>query len=116
MRVFTFITRAEISSRDFRHWEVYFAVMAKGQLNAADTRDDDLAEARQIQVSCEVWLLEDLVQTTAYIDALVQKGEDKPCPTPFEYPDWCKISSCFLRKGEEKALEAAKGLEEHLDD
>ena len=50
-----------------------------------------------------MWLLEDLVQTTAYIDALVQKGEDKPCPTPFEYPDWCKISSCFLSQGEEKA-------------
>ena len=111
MRVFTFITCAEISSKDFRHWEVYFSVMAKGQLNAADTKDDDLAEARQIQVSCEVWLLEDLVQTTAYIDALVQKGENKPCPTPFEYPDWCKISSCFLGKGEEKAQQAAKRLE-----
>jgi len=46
MWVFTFITCAEISSKDFRHWEVYFSVMAKGQLNAADTKDDDLAEAR----------------------------------------------------------------------
>ena len=77
--------------------------MAKGQLNDADTKDDDLAEARQIQVSCEVWLLEDLVQTIAYIDRLVKKGENKPCPTPFEYPDWYKISSCFLNQGEEKA-------------
>jgi hypothetical protein len=90
--------------------------MTKGQLNAADTKDDDLAEARQIQVSCEVWLLEDLVQTIAYIDRLVQKGENKPCPTPFEYPDWYKISSCFLEEGEEKAHSAAVRLEEHLND
>ena len=51
--------------------------MAKGQLNDADTKDDDLAEARQIQVSCEVWLLEDLVKTIAYIDTQVQKGENQ---------------------------------------
>ena len=90
--------------------------MAKGQLNAADTKDDDLAEARLIQASSEVWLLEDLVQTTAYIDAQVRKGANKPCSGPFEYPDSYNISSCFLKKGDEKALEAAKDLEKHLDD
>ena len=90
--------------------------MTKGQINDANTKDDDLAEARQIQVSCEVWLLEDLVQTIAYIDTQVQKGENKPCPRPFEYPDPVKISSCFLKKGEEEALEAAKDLEKHLND
>ena len=103
MRVFTFITRTEISWKDFKHWEIYFSVMAKGQLNAADTKDDDKAVARQIQISCEVWLLEDLVRTIAYIDTLVQKGGNKPCPTPFEYPDWYKISSGFLNRGEEEA-------------
>ena len=116
MRVFTFISCAEISSKDFRHWEVYFSVMAKGQLNAAVTKDDDLAEARQIQVSCEVWLLEDLLQTITYIDKIVRKGANKPCSRPFEYPDSVNISSCFLKKGDEKALEAAKDLEKHLND
>ena len=86
--------------------------MTKGQLTSQRSGGDMVAASLQHQT--EVWLLEDLVETTAYINSMIQKGLSDPGLKPFEFPNVWEISNSFKNEENKEAFDAAKQLEEHL--
>ena len=74
--------------------KTYFSIMTKGQLTSQRSGSDMVAAS--IQHQTEVWLLEDLIETTAYVDSMIQQGLSDPGLNPFEYPNVWEISNCWL--------------------
>ena len=92
--------------------KTFFSIMTKGQLTSQ--RLDGDMNAASIQHQTEVWLLEDLIETTAYVNSMIEKGVSDPGINPFEYPNVWEISNLFKNEEDKEAFDAAKQLEEHL--